>query len=269
MTRSLAMETTELKRTFDCTKCHAKFCKLRMLLQHRREAGHHRVFPCEVCLKEFTRKDTLARHVTHSHGGAGKLHECGQCDKVYRRKDNLHRHVLESHAGLSSGRVSRKKPVVDLNMFLKTSRSVIRIPKDDLSLARALATAILRQSPTWNGTRHGQSKQVTLAKRLHACARVSMGRCGLIDEVKRFQAVLKGCQINLVSPAAINGVVYRGPDYEKRIYLCYQDEHFHVITSRAGFLHALYYLRSSSCDNIHNDMDSEQVDEQQQQQPDV
>ncbi len=223
-----------------------------MLLQHRHDAGHHR--ECEV--EEFP----SSLDVTHSHGAAGTLHSCDQCDKVYGRKDNLNRHIIESHedfvlAGLPSGRVSRRKPVVDLNMFLKTSRSVIRIPKDDLCLARALVTDILRQSPNWNAIRHGQSKQVALAKRLHARARVSMGRCG-IDEVKRFQAVLKGYQIKVVSPAAINAVVYKGPDYEKQIYLCYQDEHFDVITSRAGFLNALYYLLIS-CDNIHNDMDSD------------
>ena len=53
------------------------------------------MFPCEICSKEFARKDALRRHVRCVHDG--KQYQCDICLKEFTRKDNLRRHIRCVH----------------------------------------------------------------------------------------------------------------------------------------------------------------------------
>lgn len=49
-----------------------------------------RPYSCETCLKSFSRKEHLMRHML-SHTGQ-RLYGCDLCHKHFSRKDNLHKH---------------------------------------------------------------------------------------------------------------------------------------------------------------------------------
>ena len=53
------------------------------------------MFPCEICSKQFARKDALRRHVRCVHGQ--KQYECETCSEKFARKEDLRRHVRSLH----------------------------------------------------------------------------------------------------------------------------------------------------------------------------
>ena len=96
--------------------------------------------------------------------------------------------------------------------------------------ARALVTAkaMVEQHPQWNNIRHGRSFQKHLAEELHHEAGVPFQKCG-IEEVKRFQLVMKNYQIHVVSKEHFNAIIYAGPEGGIPIYIYYHDGHCDVI----------------------------------------
>ena len=79
-----------------------------------------------------------------------------------------------------------------------------------------------------------------MALELHQQAGVPVGKCG-IEDIKKFQEVLPGFQILVVSKDHFNAIIYSGPEAEKKIYLYFHDSHYDVITSMSAFLSKVYY----------------------------
>ncbi len=97
------------------------------------------------------------------------------------------------HVEMPQGSGKRKRDNIDLESYLESKRSVVRIRnKDDLCLARALVVAIAKV----DGDRrykllvsHRRPAQGKAASELHERAGVPFGPCG-IPEVKQFQKTL-------------------------------------------------------------------------------
>lgn len=137
------------------------------------------------------------------------------------------------HVSLPSGGVGKRCKFVNIDKLIQTKKCFIQINnKDELCCARAIVTAKARleEHPTWESIRHGGKLQTVLAENLHREAGVPLHRCG-ISEIKMFQEVVSGYQINIISKDHFNGIIYSGPEAEKRIYLYHHEEHYDVITS--------------------------------------
>ena len=100
--------------------------------------------------------------------------------------------------------------------------------------------ALQEKHPEWNSIRSGCKQRRLLAERLHQKAGVREGLCGL-TEVAKFQAVVDGYQIIVLSAKHFNAIVYEGPRREKQIYLYHHENHFDVITSVSSFLGRGYW----------------------------
>ena len=132
---------------------------------------------------------------------------------------------------------------VNTEKFCLDKRCILQIRNnDDLCCARAIVTAKakLDKHEQWNSIRQGRGIQKDLALQLHDKAHIPVGECG-ISEIKHFQDVLPGYQINVVSREHFNAIIYSGPESEKKIYLYLHDDHYDVITSMAAFLTKSYY----------------------------
>lgn len=73
-----------------CDICQKEFKRKEHLAQHMKLHEGVRPFKCEQCDKAFNRKEHLLRHRT-SHTGA-KSFKCEHCQKMFSRKDNLNKH---------------------------------------------------------------------------------------------------------------------------------------------------------------------------------
>ena len=76
---------------------------------------------------------------------------------------------------------------------------------------------------------------------MHERANVPLGVCG-IDEIKRFQAILPGYQIHVMSHDHFNAMIYTGQEADHKIYLYMHDNHYDVITSMAAFFKLISVL---------------------------
>ena len=143
----------------------------------------------------------------------------------------------------NGGAVLRRKRAMKINEALSRKKCFITITnKDELCCARAIivAKAKLDNASNWNNIRLGRVVQGDLAAQLHEKASVPIGPCG-IPEIKKFQAVLPGYQIVLLSKDHFNAIIYKGPEASKKIYLYYYDNHYGIITTMTGFLCRNYY----------------------------
>jgi len=132
-----------------------------------------------------------------------------------------------------------------LENLVKKKNSVIQIKNlHDCCCACALALAIARLEESvknFKALRQSQRKQEVEAKKLHFYAGVPEGPCG-IAELQQFQEYLKD-QYRII-------VCYAGCGFKceafaepgkPEIYLLHVDEHYHLITSMAGFLNMSYF----------------------------
>ena len=132
---------------------------------------------------------------------------------------------------------------MNTDKFLKDKKCIIRIlNNDDLCRARAIVTekAKIDQHEKWESVRKGGKIQEILANQLHERGGVHHEKCG-IDEIKKFQDVLSDYQIFVVSKDRFYGIIYSGPEAQKKIYLYFHDNHYDVITSMPAFLSRNYY----------------------------
>ena len=146
------------------------------------------------------------------------------------------------HVNLPKGGVGKRGHYVDLPKMMKDKRWFIRIENnDDLCCARALVTAKtkLEGHEKWSSIRQGWTIQRELAIDLHQRAGVPLKTCGL-NEIKLFQETMADYQINVISKEYFNGIIYSGPEKEKRLYIYHHDDHYDVITSMPAFLSKSY-----------------------------
>ena len=114
------------------------------------------------------------------------------------------------HAPLPAGQ-GYGKHATRLQTLLHQKRCIIQIPvkKDNLCCAKAIITAKahVEKHPQWNSIRQGCSIQATLAKTLHKQAGIPFGKpCG-IDEWRKFQRVLQGYRLSIVSRDHFKGTL--------------------------------------------------------------
>ena len=144
---------------------------------------------------------------------------------------------------MPEGGTGKRCKHLNTEKILKDKKCIIRIQNnDELCCARAIITAKARldKHQKWKSIRKCYEPQGQLAKQLHAEASVPLKECG-VEEIKRFQEVLPGYQINVVSKEHFHGIIYSGPESDKKIYLFYHDNHYDVITSMTAFLSRNYY----------------------------
>ena len=160
-----------------------------------------------------------------------------QSNDQFTLDDSVNVNVV--YVEMPHGGTGKRRDVVNLQAYLNKKRCLIQIKnKDELCCARAIvvAKAKLDKDPQYKsiitprGTLQGQ-----LAHKLHETAGVSLCPCG-IEEIKKFQAVLPGYQLNVVCKEHLNAMIYSGPDAEKYLYLYHHDNHYVVITNVPAFL---------------------------------
>ncbi len=151
------------------------------------------------------------------------------------------------HVEMPQGSGKRKRDNIDLESYLESKRSVVRIRnKDDLCLARALVVAIAnvdKDKRYKHLVDHRRPAQEKAARKLHQKAAVPLGPCG-ISEVKQFQKYLPEYKINIVSMDHGNSIIYPECPIDaetKRIYLYLHNNHYDVITTMPGFLNRSYF----------------------------
>ncbi|VDI13173.1 Hypothetical predicted protein [Mytilus galloprovincialis] len=152
-----------------------------------------------------------------------------------------------THVDMPKGSGRKTCKFVDIERFLKDKKCIIQIQNyDELCCARALVTAKanIDKHPKWEDIRKGRLIQKQLALELHEKANIPLKACDL-EDIKQFQSVMKDCQINVVSQQHFNGIIFQGPEAEKKIYLYHHNEHYDVITSMPAFLNRSYYC--STC----------------------
>ena len=128
-----------------------------------------------------------------------------QSNDQFTLDDSVNVNVV--YVEMPHGGTGKRRDVVNLQAYLNKKRCLIQIKnKDELCCARAIvvAKAKLDKDPQYKsiitprGTPQGQ-----LAHKLHETAGVPLGPCG-IEEIKKFQAVLPGYQLNVVSKEHLN-----------------------------------------------------------------
>ena len=108
----------------------------------------------------------------------------------------------------------RRRHCFKLEQYLEKKNSLIKIQnQDELCCGRAIVTAkaLADNSPYYDSIRKGNDRQRQLAEQLHLKANVLPGPCGL-QEVKKFQDVLEGYQLVVVSKEHLNGIIFQGPE---------------------------------------------------------
>ena len=149
-----------------------------------------------------------------------------------------------------SGR--KRRDVVNLESYLRKKDCIVQIKnKDELCCARAIIVAIAKydKDPQYKYiVDHRCRIQTRLAQEPNETSGVPLGPCG-IPEVKKFQATLHGCQLNVVSKEHLNALIYSGPEAEKHLYLYHHDNHYDVITSMPPSL-----LVNSTATNARKDL---------------
>ena len=110
---------------------------------------------------------------------------------------------------------------MNLESYSTKKRGIVQIKnKDEFCCARAIIVAKAKydKDPQYKGiVDHRRGMQTRLAQELHKLSGVPLGPCG-IPEVKKFQAVLPGYQLNVVSKEHLNALIYLGPEAEKHFY---------------------------------------------------
>ncbi|CAC5384163.1 unnamed protein product [Mytilus coruscus] len=124
--------------------------------------------------------------------------------------------------------------------FVLDSSLEIEITHVDISIALVTAKANIDKHPKWEDIRKGRLIQKQLAIELHDKANIPLKACK-IEDIKQFQRAMNDCQIHIVSQQHFNGIIFQGPEAEKKIYLYHHNEHCDVITSMPAFLNRSYY----------------------------
>ncbi|CAC5375852.1 unnamed protein product [Mytilus coruscus] len=148
-----------------------------------------------------------------------------------------------THVDMPKGSGRKSCKFVDIGRFLKDKKCIIQIQNnDELCCARALVTAKanIDKHPKWESIRKGCKIQQDMAIELHEKANIPLKACDL-EDIKQFQRAMNDCQIHVVSNEHFNGIIFQGPEAEKKIYLYHHNEHYDVIRSMPAFLNRSYY----------------------------
>ncbi len=161
-----------------------------------------------------------------------------QSNNKFTLDDSLNVNVVHVEMPQGAGNGTRRD-VVNLKAYLNKKGCIVQIKNNDnLCCTRAIMVAKAKydNDPEYRNIvdRRG-AKQGHLANELHESAGVPLGPCS-IPEIKKFETVLAGYQLNIVSKEHLNALIYSGPEAEKHLYLYHHDNHYDVITSMPAFL---------------------------------
>ena len=144
------------------------------------------------------------------------------------------------HRGRRLGRTA-------IETLLKRKQTVVRVfDTDDLCCARTLVTmktladARDARDPEYMHMRRGYSRRGVATVANHAQAGVPQGPCGL-PELMKFQEVLPGYQIKVLSIDKPHMIIFEGPAADKKLLIIKVYDHYHGCTSFAGFLDKSYF----------------------------
>ena len=123
-----------------------------------------------------------------------------QSNDQFTLDDSVNVNVV--HVEMPHGGAGKRRDVVNLQAYLNKKRCLIQIKNNDelcCACAIVVAKAKLDNDPQYTSiVNHRGTLQARLAHELHEQAGVPLGPCG-IEEIKKFQAVLPGYQLNVVS----------------------------------------------------------------------
>ena len=160
-----------------------------------------------------------------------------QSNDHFTLDDSVNVNVI--HVEMPHGGARKRRDVVNLQNYLDKKQCFVQIKNiDELCCARAIVVAkekLDKDRQYKSIVKHQRPLQGRLAHELHETAGVHLGPCG-INEIKKFQAVLPGYQLNVVSKEHLNAMIYSGPEADKCLYLYHHDNHYDVITSMPAFL---------------------------------
>ena len=161
-----------------------------------------------------------------------------------------------------SGHGKRYKPSsAAVRGIVKRSHVTIK-NRDALCCARAIVTMKALVDANGNARDHryhnlkqGRPVQERLAKELHRLAGVPEGPCG-ISQLQKFQAVLPGYQIKVMSIDPPHMLIFVGPTpSDKIIRIIKEDDHYDGCNSFSGFLSKSYFC--DECNRGYNTEDRE------------
>lgn len=96
------------------------------------------------------------------------------------------------------------------------------------------------RDPDYVDLKNGRTQQKLCAQELHQKAGVPEGPCG-IPELNKFQQILTGYQIKVMSVDKPHMIAFAGPEAPKKILLVKVDDHHHGCNLFSGFIERSYY----------------------------
>ena len=159
--------------------------------------------------------------------------------------------------GAGSGFKRYKPSSAAVRGITKKSRVTIK-NRDELCCARAIVTmqalADADGNPRdsdYHNLKQGCPVQERRAKELHRLAGIPEGPCG-IPEIQKFQEVLPGYQIKVMSIDPPHMIIFCGPQSDKIIRIIKEDDHYDGCNSFGGFLGKSYF-----CDDCNKGYNTE------------
>ena len=101
--RHINSEHESYNDIYICPHCPQSFVGWDKYMRHMKVHSDKKPHSCEICLKKFSRKEHLKRHMENKHSpNSGKIYRCEKCEKSYERGDHLRRHMKSDHRDVAA-----------------------------------------------------------------------------------------------------------------------------------------------------------------------